>query len=212
MDTCFFFLVLVIANLWYNPDGAIALRNLELASYYALINSPQFKRLVEAEAEELAASLSRTLAPLFPRNAEESEENVFETWGEEESVWKARQERLVDIYSVALKLKADSLLTPERYELVYYPPGSVFNPATMKVETIDGAPVERPAGKHHRVQHCVHVSIQAFTREAVEDSDPISEATIESENFTIGAAVRPAGSPVPFVLVKAVVVLEPKAA
>jgi hypothetical protein len=33
------------------------------------------------EAEDLAASLSKTLAPFFARNAEESEENVFETWG-----------------------------------------------------------------------------------------------------------------------------------
>ena len=108
---------------------------------------------MDGEAENLATSLSKTLAPFFARNAEESEENVFETWGEEESVWKARRMRLVAIFKESLKLKADSLLTPERYELIPYAPSTVFDPATMDVETIDGAPVDTPTGEGHRVEH-----------------------------------------------------------
>ena len=162
---------------------------------------------MDKEAEDLAASLSKTLAPFFARNVEESEENVFETWGEEESVWKARQQRLIAIFKNALKMKADSLLTPERYELVYYAPGTVFDPETMDVETIDGAPVDTPTGEGHRVEHCLHVAIRAFTRETVKDSDPISKATIQSKNFTRGDATGPSGGTAPTVLAKAVVVL-----
>ena len=172
-----------------------------------MINAPRFHKLIDKEAEDLAASLSKTLAPFFARKAEESEENVFETWGEEESVWKARRQRLIAIFKNALKIKAGSLLTPERYELVYYAPGAVFDPATMDVETIDGAPVDSPAGEGHRVEHCLHVAIQAFTRETVKDTDPVSKATIQSKNFTQGDATRPSGGTAPTVLAKAVVVL-----
>ncbi|CZR58312.1 uncharacterized protein PAC_08204 [Phialocephala subalpina] len=159
-------------------DGAVALRNLELASYNALINAPRFHKLMDKEAEDLAASLSKALAPFFARKAEESEENLLETWGEEES-----------------------------YELVYYAPGTVFDPATMDAETIDGAPVDTPAGEGHKVEYCLHVAIQAFTRETVKDTDPVSKATIQSKNFTQGDATRPSGGTAPTVLAKAVVVL-----
>jgi hypothetical protein len=162
---------------------------------------------MDKEAEDLAASLSKTLAPFFARNAKESEENVFETWGEDESLWKARRQRLIAIFKGALKIKADSLLTPERYELVYYAPGTVFNPATMDVETIDGAPVDTPAGEGHRVEHCLHVAIQAFTRETVKDTDPVSKAMVQSKNFTRRDATRPSWGTAPTVVSKAIVVL-----
>jgi hypothetical protein len=167
--------------------------------------------MMDKEAEDLATSLSKTLAPFFARNAKESEENVFETWGEEESVWKARRKRLVAIFKDSLKLKADSLLTPERYELIHYVPGTVFDPATMDVETIDGAPVDALASEGYRVEHCLHVAIQAYTRETVKDTDPVSKATIQSKNFTRGDATRPSGVTAPTVLAKAVVVLRKQA-
>jgi len=162
---------------------------------------------MDKEAEDLAASLSKTLAPFFAREAEASEENAFETWGEEESVWKVRRQRLIAIFKDALKMKADSLLTPERYELVYFAPGTVFDPATMDVETIDGAPVDSPVGEGHRVEHCLHVAIRAFTRKTVKDTDPISEATVQSKNFTQGNVTLLSEGTAPTVLAKAVVVL-----
>jgi hypothetical protein len=167
--------------------------------------------MMDKDAEDLATSLSKTLAPFFARNADESEENVFETWGEEESVWKARRKQLVAIFKDSLKLKADSLLTPERYELICYVPGTVFDPATMDVETIDGVPVDAPAGEGHRVEHCLHVVIQAYTRETVKDMDPVSKATIQSKNFTRGDVTRPLGVTASTVLAKAVVVLRKQA-
>ena len=77
----------------------------------------------------------------------------------------------------------------------------------MDVETIDGAPVDTPAGEGHTVEHCLHVAIRAFTRETVKDTDPVSKATIQSKNFTRGDATRPSWGTAPTVLSKAVVVL-----
>jgi hypothetical protein len=192
-------------------DGAVALRNLDLASHHALINAPRFHKVIDTTAESLATSLSKTLAPFFARNAEESEENVFETWGEEESVWKARRKRLVDIFKDSLMLKANSLLTPEQYELIRYAPSTIFDPATMDVETIDGAPVDAQAGEGYRVEHCLHVAILAYTRETVKDTDPVSKATIQTKNFTRGGPTRLSGATTPTVLAKAVVVLREQA-
>jgi hypothetical protein len=166
---------------------------------------------MDTTAESLATSLSKTLAPFFTRNAEESEENVFETWGEEESVWKARRKRLIAIFKDSLMLKANSLLTPEQYELIRYAPNTVFDPATMDVETIDGAPVNAQAGGGYRVEHCLHVAILAYTRETVKDTDPVSKATIQTKNFTRGEPTRSSGVPTPTVLAKAVVVLREQA-
>jgi hypothetical protein len=167
--------------------------------------------VIDTTAESLATSLSKTLAPFFARNAEESEENVFETWGEEESVWKARRKRLVDIFKDSLMLKANSLLTPEQYELIRYAPSTIFDPATMDVETIDGAPVDAQAGEGYRVEHCLHVAILAYTRETVKDTDPVSKATIQTKNFTRGGPTRLSGATTPTVLAKAVVVLREQA-
>lgn len=156
----------------------------------------------------MAASLSKILAPLFARNAEDSEENVFETWGEAESIWKARQQRLVVIFKDALRIKTYSVLTPVRYELVYYAPGTVFDPKTMESETIDGPPVDDPTREGHRVEHCLHVAIHAFTKETVKDTDSVSRARIQPQNFTCGNSTRSTGSTAPIVLAKAIVVLK----
>lgn len=156
----------------------------------------------------MANSLSKILAPFFARNVEDSEENGFETWGEEESVWKARRSRLVAIFVDSLRLKANSLLTPERYELIRCASGCAFDPATMDVETIDGVPIDAQADEDGSVEHCVHVAILSYTREAVKDTDPVSKATIQTRNFTRGEAPCGSGSTAPTVLAKAVVILK----
>ncbi|TGO25011.1 hypothetical protein BPAE_0089g00150 [Botrytis paeoniae] len=191
------------------PDGAIALKNLELVSHHELINHPRFQILMIKEAEDLADSLSHTIAPLFPKNTEESEENVFETWGEEEGVWKARRQQLIALFRHAMEIKAYAVLTPERYELVNYVPGTIFNPQTMEVEVIE-APTKSPTKEGRIVEHCLHVAIQAFTEKAVKDTDPVSQATIQYKKFTrklIAESSKKIGLE-PVILAKAIVVLK----
>ncbi|KAF5871500.1 uncharacterized protein Bfra_008018 [Botrytis fragariae] len=196
-------------NIIATQDGAIALKNLELASHYELINHPRFHILMIKEAEDLADSLSQTIAPLFPKNPEESEENVFETWGEEKSVWKARRQQLIALFRHALEIKAHAVLTPERYELVNYVPGTMFNPQTMDVEMIE-TPTKSPSKEGHIVEHCLHVAIQAFTEEAVKDTDPVSQATIQYKKFTRKLTAEPLKKIglEPVILAKAIVVLK----
>lgn len=165
--------------------------------------------LMDKEAEDLADSLSQTIAPLFSKNTEESEENVFETWGEEESVWKARRQQLIVLFRHALEIKAHAVLTPERYELVNYVSGTIFNPQTMDVEMIE-APTKSPTREDRVVEHCLHVAIQALTEEAVKDTDPVSRATIQYKNFTRKRSAEPSRKidVEPVILAKAVVVLK----
>lgn len=155
----------------------------------------------------MATSLSKTLASFFPRNAEDSEKNAFETWGEEEIIWKVRKERLIAIFLDALKMKAKSIITPERYDLVFFPPGSAFDAETMDVETIDGAPVDSPTSEGYEVDYCLHVAIRASTKEMVRRTDPVSKITIEYRNFTRRDTTISSASPTSILLVKAVVVL-----
>lgn len=77
----------------------------------------------------------------------------------------------------------------------------------MDVETIDGASVDAPTKDGHKVEHCLHVAIQAFTRDAVKDIDPISKAKIQSKNFTRVDVMLSSGGRAPTILAKAVVVL-----
>ena len=48
-------------------------------------------------------------------------------------------------------------------EMIRYTPSTVFDPATMDVETIDGAPVDDQASEGIIVEHCLHVAILAYT-------------------------------------------------
>ncbi|TGO56251.1 hypothetical protein BCON_0080g00080 [Botryotinia convoluta] len=196
-------------NIIATQDGAIALKNLELASHHELITHPRFQILMIKEAEDLADSISHTIAPLFSKNTGESEENVFETWGEEESVWKARRQQLIALFRHALEIKAHAVLTPERYELVNYVPGTMFNPQTMEVEVIE-APTKSPTKEGRIVEHCLHVAIQAFTEEAVKNTDPVSQATIQYKKFTRKLIAEPSKKIglEPVILAKAIVVLK----
>lgn len=163
---------------------------------------------MKKEAEDLADSLSQTIAPLFPKNTE-SEENVFETWGEEENVWKVRRKQLIAIFRHALEIKAHAVLTPERYELVNYGPGTMFDPLTMDFEVIE-APTESPTGEDRIVKHCLHVAIQAYTEEAVKDTDSVSQAKIQHKKFTHKLTTEPSSEIGlgPVILAKAIVVLK----
>lgn len=196
--TCFFSPKLIR----YLGDCA-ALRNLDLAAHYDLINTPRFQKLLNEEAENLAASLSKTLSPFFPRDAEESDNNLFETWCEDELTWKERREHMVDMFNGSLTMKSNSLLTPERYELTNYSNGSLFDPSSMK---IDGGQVDVLAGGS-KVKHCLHVAIKAIAGEAVKDGCSIDEAIVQSKNFTHVNSGQNSGASSATILVKAVVVV-----
>lgn len=186
--------------------GILALRNLDLGVLDSLIKSKQFREItVLEEAETMAIRLTQVLAPLFSDTPGDLEEEFdgFATWRHDEDECKERKRRLIDLFTTALKTKADSCLNLEVYEMVIFPPGAKYDPLTMMVETMEGMP--DTFGKHEggRVLLCVEAAVFAYGRELREDSS-ISDAVVSTQNFVSRedgkrGKVRP--------LVKAVVIL-----
>ncbi|CAG8959267.1 hypothetical protein HYFRA_00012625 [Hymenoscyphus fraxineus] len=192
--------LLLLISLHLIQGDSIALHNLDLASHYDLIQKPRFQTLLNENAESLTTSLSKTLSPLFPRDTEDSENNLFETWGQDTETWTGRRERMIDIFRASLVMKSHSVLTPGRYELIRYPPDSLFDPLSME---IDGGSMD--VGEGQRVKLCLHVAIQVLPTEEVKDGDAVEKAIVQSKNFTCVSESDRLNSGI--VLVKAVIVL-----
>lgn len=182
---------------------SVALRSLDRAAHYDLINTPCFQKLLSEEAENLASFLSKILSPFFSRDGEESENNLFETWSEDELTWKERRERMVGMFKKSLTMKSNSLLTPEIYELINYPPGTLFNPSSMEIY----GEIDFMTDEGSVVQHCMHVAIQAIPREPVKEEASVDEATVQPKNFKIVNDGEMSEATSAIILVKAVVVL-----
>ena len=173
-------------ELMQTPDGALVVRNLDLAVFETKIQNPEFKtKILPQEAQRLAVRLSQTLAPFFTCNPQDPCElswDGFASWGHATEAWKERQEHFVDIFIKALKIKAKSCLNIEDYELVLYSPGTIFDPLTMDVETMEGAEsVNHSEGRVVRV--CVQAAVFAYTRGTLSDDAPVSDAIVSAENF-----------------------------
>src|SRR4051794_33966396 len=100
-------------------DGAIVLRNLDLAATESLVKSDHFQRdVIPEKARALAISLSQTLEPLFTENPGSTMDwdwDGFATWRDVPDEWRERRDRLTKMFEVALKVKADSCLNIETY-------------------------------------------------------------------------------------------------
>ncbi|KAI9650553.1 hypothetical protein NHQ30_000570 [Ciborinia camelliae] len=108
-------------------DGKDRLCDLDLAAYRGIIEGKGFKEeLLPRKATQLAARLSKALAPLFANSSDGMEDGVFHTWGEPLESWKDRRAHLQEIFQTALALKADSVVTKCRYEFEIYPIGTTF--------------------------------------------------------------------------------------
>jgi len=173
-----------------------------------LVGEEYFKReLVKPEANRLAIRFSRALEPFFtatPGKSEESSYDEFATWNDDKEIWQDRQWRLVKMFKLALTAKADCSLNIEDYSFVIYPPGTLYNKATMEVETVQGQP--DPMGKHEGrvVEICVEGAVFAHQRKGLQDDTLVEDALVPLNNFvTVGEGERIGRVP----LVKAVVVL-----
>ncbi|KAH8816830.1 hypothetical protein F5884DRAFT_873614 [Xylogone sp. PMI_703] len=173
-----------------NQDGAIALRNLELSSYHAIIETKEFRdNFISKTAEPLAIRLSQILAPLFtkpPKASRESSYDGFETWEEKRQDWKERQRQFVTMFQKALTAKADSLLNIENYEMVIHRPGTPFNPETMTAETMEGTPIflqDLGDIKDAQIEICVQPALYSHPKIPLTDESPMGEALIQRRNF-----------------------------
>lgn len=104
-------------------DGWNRLHNLEFAAYDAVIND---SRRPNTKAADLATRFSRALAPLFVASAGESQEAHFKSWGQISIVYENRHFHISEIFEIALRLKASTVVTDERFEFVLLPPGTQY--------------------------------------------------------------------------------------
>jgi hypothetical protein len=168
-------------------DGAITVRNLDLAARAALTKSNVFREhKILNTAKNLAIKLSQTLAPFFsdtPESVQETDWDGFATWHDDKEEWMDRRKRFAQMFKFALETKADSCLNIQDYEMLIYPPGTIFNKKTMEVETT--ACVKDTAGNHEGrvVQLCLEAAVFAHGRKPLSEDSSAAEAVISSRNF-----------------------------
>ena len=161
-------------------DGATVLNNLDLAAHSSLINDQLFRHYtIHTTADRMATKLSKTLAPFFPSNAPDTGTKAFANWGQTEALSEERRSRFVDIFELALRLKADSILNGQLYEMVLYAPGTRFDSKTMEVETMEGAQTDPPKFGCRTVELCLNPSVHAYTGQDL----TVHTGTIQLRNF-----------------------------
>jgi len=149
-----------------------------------------------------------------PGTPPETSWDGFATWGEEVSDWKDRQDCLVEMFTEALRTKAQSCLNLEDYEMVTYPPGTKFDADTMTVETVEGMTDKVRDHEGGVVQICVEAALFACPKRPVLENTSVSEATISTRNFMVRGSIMDKSviaNKVFKPLIKAVVVLDAEA-
>jgi hypothetical protein len=196
-----------------SSDGALALRNLDLAAHSSIITSDDFRNhRIPKLAKELAKRLSRALATLFvkdPLDYIQSDLDGFPTWNQEQDVYEQRRTRMRTIFKQALTAKADSLLNLEEYNIVMYLPGADFNEATMVAESIEGTEQYRDNSDGRIVEVCLEAAVFSYPKRKLSGDGPkfITEALVQSRNFFHAGNVQRDGGRL---LVKARVLLRDK--
>jgi hypothetical protein len=171
-------------------DGALALRNLDLAAHSSIITSDDFRNhRIPKLAKELAKRLSRALAPLFVKDSLayiQSDLDGFPTWNQEQDVYEQRRTRMRTIFERALTAKADSLLNLEEYAIVIYLPGTEFKEATMAAESIEGTEQHRDKSVGRIVEVCLEAAVFTYSKRKLGGDGPkfINEALVQSRNFS----------------------------
>lgn len=180
-------------------DGALALRNLDLAAHGSIITSDDFRNhRIPKLAKELAKRLSKALASLFVNNSLDhiqSDLDGFSTWGQEQDVYEKRRTRLRTIFERGLTAKADSLLNLEGYKIVIYPPGTEFKHATMVAERMEGTEryPDKPDGS--TVDFCIEAAVFSYPKRKLGGDGPrfITDALVQTRNFSQAGNVQREG-------------------
>jgi hypothetical protein len=186
-------------------EGAVVLRNIDLAAKQAVVQDKHFQTTLSDMAEQLAIRFSQVLAPLFSDTTPEVVWDNFSTWSQDAEQWHDTRRRLVEIFKLAVKIKAESYLNVEDYEMVVYRPGIKFDKNTMTVETEGGMLDVYGSHDGRNVQICVEAAVFSYPRKELHVNAPICESIIPSQNFVRKNGKWRANSQT--LLVKAVVIL-----
>ncbi|KAF7903995.1 hypothetical protein EAF00_001329 [Botryotinia globosa] len=155
-----------------DSDGPNAMRNIDLAARHDVISSVKFKhQYIYPEAERLTKKYSEIMEPLFAKNPGSEvfkNWNGFSTWNDDKETWQDRQSRLIGMFRLALKSKAESTMNFRDYELVAFAPGTPYDPKSMTNELAH----YRKAGGNNNdwvVEFCAQPAIYVHEKERPDD-------------------------------------------
>lgn len=190
----------------YFIDGPTALNNLDQAAYSSLIDDSHFREnTISRRAEKLASRLFKVLSSFSPYDNTNLQTSALQTWEEDHNDEEDRRSRLMTMFDIALRLKADSLLNNELYEMDLCTPGTAYDEKTMEIDSIVGTEPYALSYKDFKVQLCLRPSILAYTRGSSEESTRLSTAIVEPQNFIRRNSSQLGQAKV---LTKAIVILE----
>jgi hypothetical protein len=160
-------------------DGWKSLHNLELTVYGAFLESEEFRRVVlPGRAEHFASRLLATLAPLFSIPDSQGQAISSQSWGDSWSIHDNRKSRLIDIFQIALKLKAATVTIDLDCEFVVYPPGCPHLRDNL----------------NHGERTWQHASFSTYNMNMAA-SGQMSDALVRTANFKAGKALRQTRNP-----------------
>lgn len=131
-------------------------------------------------ASELAARLSKALAPLFSIQAKEVSVDPS-WWGQHSDVVVSRNFRLIELFSTALDLKAKTVLAENSFEFVVYPPGTKRR-ANSSEETVREC---QASEQHHS---WIYSSLHMYGATVSVPLDSTADAVLTPRNFVKKAA------------------------
>ncbi len=156
--------------------------------YHSLVKEKEFQEHhIPQKAKRLSGKLSRTLAPFFVKDGEDSKSLGsigFATWGQEEDEWKERQMRFEKITSMALEIKANSILSLEDYKMIIFAPGTPFDESRMTVESRDGLCLTTGNFKGRVVELCIEAAVFLCPKKELNDDVDLIDASFDTRNFS----------------------------
>lgn len=135
------------------PEGF--LERFHGATFYDVLDGTEFKDYtLKPHREDVREELMQLLIPLMNRANLEEKSNEIE-------------EQADSIIEHAFDLRVSCIPEPrERFEIIHYQPGDIFDPTTMRAEDSDGKEVTPPTVEgNHRVKLCVHGCMKVHTVE-----------------------------------------------
>jgi hypothetical protein len=193
------------------------LRNIDFAAHESLFEGKYFEEsILSKKTQELALTFSNLLKTLIvgssPGDPITSGTVSTDMWSEDYEDLAGREE----LFKQALRLKKDLMLSPGRYEMRTFNPGTIFDPTNMKAESNDGIPIHNVSKKSaSKVRFCLFPAVYLYRSEpmqnegAGEDGIDMSSTVVSSQIFLqTGLANKYFQESSRVILAKAVVLLE----
>ena len=154
-----------------------------MAAYSLLIKRESFQTItIPRKATVFTNVLSQVLAPLFVKQGSRSDDPLFHTWGEQPDVYENRRDRVNKLFTIALHLKASTVLTDEDFEFLVHPLGT-SDGIEIGENLLDAA--SNSQHESPRQQCWLHATIYTYEGRAESPRNPIRDAAVKLRNFVV---------------------------